>query len=659
MPHHHRTSHLPLRGVRRLIALALLVALVPSARALVNPAMQPSHMWAAYRNVLIGQIGAVAADGSRAELRIDKVCKGGFPPKAITLNATDAAGKDAVGRLCEGDTFVAWAGKSSRRSGEFAFSLYSGVRSRWQEGVTSADGAVWTCSGLVGGTDESDGFKTLHGTWNGHSTQLARLMQDMGRKVDFFPALPFDRWGGERGLAKFDDAITAVALADTDGDGRLDVLAATASSVKALRQQDDGKFADVTEAWGLTGQTGARSLSVAAWGDDLRPALLLDARLLRWNGKQYAQAEMLPAAAGENLVNATFLDANHDGRADVLVSQLGGGLRLWHNDGTVLTDVTSAVGLDCKENGAGGSGKVCWGDWRGDGSAALFYATGKGLLLVPDAQGVLAGVPLGTACDFSVDGIDDTARTGGGVFAPLAQDNRCDLAVARESGGYLFSKRQGRVKEVTGEGNELADGGFRLTAALAEDMNADGRCDLMMLSGSDAQPNWIATNRGYGSWMRVDKVDRKAYQAPGFQTGAGAAAAGDVDGDGANDLLLGGVDGVLRLEMNGTLETRRAEEGSILQQQALARTVVLAVAMPATPGALGATLTLTDATGIVVAVRRAGAGATVGSAGPLGVNIAVREPGAYILKVRWTDQVEKQFNLNLGGQMPHTLTVLR
>jgi hypothetical protein len=82
-------------------------------------------------------------------------------------------------------------------------------------------------------------------------------------------------------------------------------------------------------------------------------------------------------------------------------------------------------------------------------------------------------------------------------------------------------------------------------------------------------------------------------------------AAGDVDGDGVADLLLGGVDG---------------------------------------------SVTLADAQGRIVGRRDLGNNVCTGCCGPTTVNLAVREPGQYVLGVCFSDGHERKWPADLREQ---------
>ena len=91
---------------------------------------------------------------------------------------------------------------------------------------------------------------------------------------------------------------SGVALADVDGDGRLDVFLCGLDSLNAMyRNLGDWRFTNVT----------ARALPGVSW--------------------------LNPSSGSNDSTGAAFADVDGDGDPDLLVNQLGGGTRLWLNDG--------------------------------------------------------------------------------------------------------------------------------------------------------------------------------------------------------------------------------------------------------------------------------------------------------------------------------------
>jgi len=80
---------------------------------------------------------------------------------------------------------------------------------------------------------------------------------------------------------------------------------------------------------------------------------------------------------------SSFVQLNDDGHPDILLSHVEGGLTALLNDGRGnFTDVTGKLDLDDEACGVGGNGYFAPGDFNNDGQTDLYYATGKGLILL-------------------------------------------------------------------------------------------------------------------------------------------------------------------------------------------------------------------------------------------------------------------------------------
>lgn len=124
-----------------------------------------------------------------------------------------------------------------------------------------------------------------------------------------------------------------------------------------------------------------------------------------------------------------------------------------------------------------------------------------------------------------------------------------------------------------------------------------------------------------------------------FGTGAWGVAAGDVNEDGAVDLLLGGMDGVLRLAINDAFShpLRKPSIHATAVEKMLAQSRVLPVRLKGKMGALGAELQVAAEDGRILARRPTGANVLTGCCSPNTLDLVVREPGPLAVTVRFAD----------------------
>jgi hypothetical protein len=623
-------------------ATAALV-LADTALALVNPNLQPGDLFDRHQTVLALKIISLDQDKLSAELAVEQIFKGEFSPKTVTLKARGDAMMEAFFTVLAKDRAVtAFIGKTRK---PLEFTLYAGAEGRWQGGELAAadQPATWNWT-----KDYKD--HELFGTYNGHPGRLTEMMADKSAGRLYFPTTIFDRFKPDQLIGTSAQAVHGVALYDFDGDGLLDIFACSAAGDRLYRQTSPLTFTNRTVELGLAASA-SNSVSVADANADGRPDILLDSAIWQQgrDGK-YSRTDWLPAMPGRDLVHSAFTDVNGDGYPDVLLSRRTGGLLLYLNPGPkggAFHDATHAAGLDRPECGAGGTGWAMTGDWNHDGHTAIFYSSGSGLLLVRDGKGVFAPVLGVSGYDFKVNE-SQTALTGAGCFAPVWQSNRPDLLFTRDGGlGMIINDPAGTTLDGVTYGNEVQTSTLSQLPLIAEDLNADGTVDIY-LGSRTGKPNMYYLNRNYGSFMVPDRYNPAVFPAgSAHRSGAWGLAAGDVNGDGANDLLIGGVDGRLSLLVNDTLRSREPKENATAMEKIRERIAILSVHVTGRIGVLGASLVLTDSHGRVVGRRDLGSNISCGNRGPDTVNLAVREPGKHSLSVRYSDGHVRNLQLDL------------
>jgi len=638
-----------MRHLRFLIG-AVVTMLV--AMGLVNPALQPSALYERYRLVVSMRVVAVDIDTKLVTFAVVDVCKG-------TLAATDVrvalsgpvAVKAANDLLVEGNAVVAFVGNQRPgREGDVLFYLGSG---RWMAGrlEKADDPARWIW-------DQDLGLG-MFGTFNGAPDRLAEMMADARDGRYFFPATPYAGFKQVVTIGTVAGPARGVALYDLDGDGRLDVVACSEQGDRVWMQTAPLVFSERTKALGLDGSA-SPSVAIGDLNGDGIPDLLLGSRIYLGSGvgplRTFVRADLLPAGASDHFKCATLVEIDGDGWPDVVISRRGKGLAVYLNSGAKggkFADATTEVGLAAPECGSDGDGFFAAGDWDGDGRSDIFYVIRSGLLLVRGGDGRFAPV------DHGLDpALDDGEGLGGtAAFAPLWRRDGRDLIFSTGTDVHLLVNVAGRTRERTAAANELTETSLKQLAMIAEDLDADGSVDVFVAS-REQLPCKLFTNRGYGSFTVPLKYKAAVMPESVQQFGTWGLAAGDATGDGANDLLMGGVDGRILLLVNGTLDDRPlvASDEATAMNQVLARTRIVSVTVSGR-GTVGAEVVLSDAAGRVVCRRQVGGNTATGCRGPDTLNMAVREPGPMTLTVRYGDGVKKSWPVSLT--IPERRTVMR
>ncbi|MDD9949468.1 MAG: FG-GAP-like repeat-containing protein [candidate division Zixibacteria bacterium] len=334
---------------------------------------------------------------------------------------------------------------------------------------------------------------------------------------------------------------TDLALADVDGDGRLDLALAGLHGMTVLRNRMDGWEADLSPWSG-------RDVSIPGPGDtvfqlipgdfdndgdmDILAAGTSSTQVYRNEGDgTFGLAQTLDPGESPGLfVSVSRADFDHDGDLDVLASKRSA-LRFYrHTEGGVFDEATSATGFLVSASGA------------------------PGMI----AEGVIAeGV---TADGVAADGVADVRPAQSLAWGDFDLDGAVDVVALSGDGALRLYRnlRQGRWVDWTERFGGIRWGGAKTVAAA--DFNNDGVLDLFM-AGTAAEGCRLLWNDSGRRFNGEDTPPTFGDACEGLD--AAAVRPFDFDNDGFIDLALAG-DSVpgrpgLRLVRNlgnGTFEER-------------------------------------------------------------------------------------------------------
>lgn len=655
-----------LRSTATVLAITLFAA--HPLHAVINAGLQPYDLYQSrYDRILVLEILSVDAQAFTVKCKVTKTLKGAAEStEEVSLTFTGLlAGvlKQALkdGDFKVGDPIAVFAGRK-RATKEFmlyASSFYLGQIK--EPGVWEID---QTGLGSVG--MDSEKVNTLAGTWNGSTPRFVDLLEDIAAGRDYFPRKAYARFKEDKLLTKLDAPVEGLAVFDINGDGTEDIVACSAKGDRVFLQTDLMVFMDATESMGIRSMS--KSCALADINVDGLDDLLLGAEIYLANFSDnkllFKKTSHLPDSLARNLKTATFAELNGDGYPDVVASVAGGGIRAFLNPGEgggAFVSATSEAGLDQETCGAKENGYVTIGDWNDDGRVDMFLAAGRGYLLIQQVDGKFQPADHEIEFKFTTGSDDLTGLTGAGAFMPLISQQRLDLVVPLEESWLVIANQKGRPEDITRWGNEISEGSNNHLSTIGEDLNMDGHMDMFTVSRAEFGHNRFIINRGYGSFMLapVHKHYEHVFKGPSSERGGWSAAAGDLNDDGAPDLVVGNGHGEITMILNDTLEVRKPIEHPQREIEVLENTHLLQVRVLGPKGLVGARLILSTPDGRIVGRRDLGANSAGGSWGPNRVTFAVRQPGPCVIELRYADGLVKKHEVDLTKEKRVTLDVGR
>jgi hypothetical protein len=356
----------------------------------------------------------------------------------------------------------------------------------------------------------------------------------------------------------------SIAVADVNGDGKLDAMVANANSIDVLLGNGDGTFqAPVSYGSGGTFLTlsdvngdGKPDLLVVTSGDCLSCAGVVS--VLLGNGDGTFQPPVAYSSGGYDAVSVAVGDVNGDGKPDLLVANSCGsstcegmgsvGVLLGNGDGTFQPAVAySSGGYEAIS--------VAVGDVNGDDRLDLQVANQcTDDACTSGSVGILLGNGDGTfqpAVAYSSGGYDAISVAVGDVngdgrldllvanTCPPGESNLCEDNLVSGTLGVLLGNGDGTFQPAT----TYDSGGYIPTAVAVADVNGDGKLDVVVAHQCASSGNCVTGSgaamagtvgvllgNGDGTFQAAASYESDGYLAT-------SVAVGDVNGDGKPDLL--------------------------------------------------------------------------------------------------------------------------
>ncbi len=409
-------------------------------------------------------------------------------------------------------------------------------------------------------------------------------------------------------------AVNAIALGDVTGDGKADVVATMTNSgggcpnneVAVLAGLGTGKFkAPVLYSTGVTVQSGPVALADVN-GDGKLDIVLSNAdgsmSVLLNKGKGiYAAATVIAAASGTQAGNIVIGDFNKDGKVDIAVTNYSGtaiNVLLGHGDGTFQAPIVTPASINPNALTAGdfnGDGKLdlALTSWNNNGSLQIFTGNGDGTFTVGTLYKFNAWVecyPSGGTNPYWISAGD------------LNQDGKADLAIAvtytQCSTEYSGEQDWGAALVYTGNGDGTFNlepgpylGGVDNSGIVLGDFNRDGMLDIAVAGNAAwTSQDWVTIMLNNTQPVSISPL-AITYKAQAVDTKSAPQTVLFTNDESTSlaitKVALGGAD-------PGDFTFKSACPSSLAAGEYCSVTVTF---QPTTPGSRAATLSITDGDG--------------------------------------------------------------
>ena len=353
----------------------------------------------------------------------------------------------------------------------------------------------------------------------------------------------------------------SAALADVNGDGKLDLLVANAicapgcatGGVGVLLGNGDGSFQSAVTY--DSGGFGAESVAVRDVNGDGKQDLLVantcvidspfncvngSVGVLLGNGDGTFQAAVSYGSDGTGAASVAVRDVNGDGKPDVLVANACGnngnygcmigsvGVLLGHGDGTFRAAVNYTSGGYEPDS-------VAVGDVNGDGNPDLVVASqcdnsgncnGVVGVLLGNGNGAFQPVVIYDSGGYQAQSVA-VADVNGDGKPDLVVANVCASSNCTNGGvvGVLLGNGDGTFQAAMSYGS----GGQEAESVAVADVNGDGKPDLVVANGDGS----VGVLLGNG-----DGTFQSAMSYGSGAASASSVAVADLNGDGKPDLVV-------------------------------------------------------------------------------------------------------------------------